>query len=232
MTAAVPMVRDRRQLLALLRRVLLCAAATAAATSASAGSNGGRANISNKSLTKVHIVAHSHNDPGWLESESQYFQQRTKKIITNVVQSLEADSRRVFHWVEMVYFREWWGEQTLAKQASVRALVKSRQLVFLTGGLCMNDEAIAHQGAVVDQMTWGHRFINQTFGPHALPDVGWQIDAFGHSAGYTALTAAMGMDSRRRDRHFADTPSPSKFNYPPKGEGRCSRMTVSPTAKA
>ena len=39
------------------------------------------------SLTTVHIIAHSHNDPGWLESESQYFQQRTKKIITNVVQS-------------------------------------------------------------------------------------------------------------------------------------------------
>jgi hypothetical protein len=57
----------------------------------------------------------------------------------------------------------------------------------------MNDEAIAHHGAVIDQMTWGHRFINETFGPEALPTVGWQIDAFGHSAGYTSLTAAMGM---------------------------------------
>ena len=56
----------------------------------------------------------------------------------------------------------------------------------------MNDEATAHHGAIVDQMTWGHRFINATFGPAALPDVGWQIDASGHSAGYTALTAAMG----------------------------------------
>ena len=49
----------------------------------------------------------------------------------------------------MVYFREWWGEQTAAKQASVRALVAAKRLVFLTGGLCMNDEAIAHQAAVV-----------------------------------------------------------------------------------
>jgi hypothetical protein len=144
-----------------------------------------------KPLTTVHIIAHSHNDPGWLESESEYFQERTKKIITNVVQSLEADPHRVFQWVEMVYFREWWGEQTPDKQASVRSLVKSRQLVFLTGGLCMHDEAIAHQGAVIDQMTWGHRFINQTFGLSALPDVGWQIDAFGHSAGSAALMAAM-----------------------------------------
>ncbi len=131
-------------------------------------------------------------DPGWLETEAEYFNTRSKKIITNVITSLEANSTRRFHWVEMVYFREWWGEQTAAKQASVRTLVAAKRLVFLTGGLCMNDEAIAHHGAIIDQMTWGHRFINETFGPDALPNVGWQIDAFGHSAGYTSLTAAMG----------------------------------------
>ena len=167
--------------------LMLCAAAcTAAAAAASPPTAAARP------LTKVHIVAHSHNDPGWLETESEYFQTRTAKILTNVVASLQADQTRVFHWVEMVYFREWWGEQGPATQAAVRALVAERRLVFLTGGLCMNDEATAHHGAIVDQMTWGHRFINATFGPAALPDVGWQIDAFGHCAGYTALTAAMG----------------------------------------
>eukprot|EP01047_Picozoa_sp_COSAG01_P104417 COSAG01_NODE_33741_length_559_cov_1.284783_2_plen_54_part_01 len=42
----------------------------------------------------------------------------------------------MFQWVEMVYFREWWGEQDAVQQASVRSLVRNRQLVFLTGGLC------------------------------------------------------------------------------------------------
>ena len=139
------------------------------------------------------MVPHSHNDPGWLETESQYFKIRSKMIITNVVKSLEAEPKRRFQWVEMVYFREWWGEQDAATQGRVRALVAARRLIFLTGGLCMNDEAISHHGAVIDQMTWGHRFINETFGPDALPTVGWQIDAFGHGAGYTSLTAAMGI---------------------------------------
>jgi hypothetical protein len=40
-----------------------------------------------------------------------------------------------------------------------------------------------------------HRFINATFGPVALPTIGWQIDAFGHGAGYTSLTAAMGFEA-------------------------------------
>merc|ERR1719199_912470 len=59
----------------------------------------------------------------------------------------------------------------------------------------MNDEATTHFGAIIDQMTWGHRFLNATFGPEALPTVGWQIDPYGHSLSYTALTAAMGFDA-------------------------------------
>ena len=36
--------------------------------------------------------------------------------------------------------------------------------VFLTGGLCMNDEATTHHGAIIDQMSWGLRFLNGTVG--------------------------------------------------------------------
>jgi len=44
----------------------------------------------------------------------------------------------------------------------VRGLVASKQLVFLTGGLCMNDEAVPFHGEIIDQMSWGHRFVNTT----------------------------------------------------------------------
>ena len=59
--------------------LMLCAAACTAAAAASPPTAAARL------LTKVHIVAHSHNDPGWLETESEYFQTRTAKILTNVV---------------------------------------------------------------------------------------------------------------------------------------------------
>ena len=35
-------------------------------------------------IPRVHVVAHSHNDPGWLFTEEQYYDQRTKAIITEV----------------------------------------------------------------------------------------------------------------------------------------------------
>ena len=64
--------------------VLLAAALmmTLNGAAAASSSRGGAA-----PLTRVHVIAHSHNDPGWLESESQYYQQRTRKILTNVVKS-------------------------------------------------------------------------------------------------------------------------------------------------
>eukprot|EP00039_Didymoeca_costata_P021082 m.343349 g.343349 ORF g.343349 m.343349 type:complete len:972 (+) comp22716_c0_seq1:109-3024(+) len=170
-------------------------------------------------LTRVHVIPHSHEDPGWLETEDQYYRNDSRQIITNVVKSLRQNSSRVFHYVEMVYLRRWWLEQNTTTQDAVKQLVKNKQLMFLTGGLCMNDEATTHQTAIIDQMTWGHRFLNNTFGADALPTVGWQIDPFGHAAGYTTLTAEMGFEAfigQKTDYQEFDARNKSKqleFNW-------------------
>ena len=43
----------------------------------------------------------------------------------------------------------------------------------------MNDEATAYYEDIIDQVTWGHRFLYETFG--VIPRIGWQLDPFGHS---------------------------------------------------
>lgn len=40
-------------------------------------------------------------------------------------------------YVEQAFFSRWWSEQTAARQADVRRLVSSGQLVFANGGYCM-----------------------------------------------------------------------------------------------
>ena len=159
----------------------------------------GAINTSTGALThekiRVHIIAHTHDDPGWIKTADQYFDQEVHALLNNSIASLLANSSRIFHYVEMVYFKRWWEMQTESVQASVRELVAVGRLVFLTGGLCMNDEAGTHVGAIVDQMTWGHSFLNDTFGPAALPNISWQIDPYGHSAAYAALVQAMGFDA-------------------------------------
>ena len=71
----------------------------------------------------------------------------------------------------------------------VKKLVAKKQLEFVNAGWCMNDEAITHYNAIIDQMTVGLRFVEENFGPEARPRIAWHIDPFGHSSGMATLLA-------------------------------------------
>lgn len=58
----------------------------------------------------------------------------------------------------------------------------------------MNDEAAAHYQHVIDQMSYGAKWLNQTFGSCATPKIGWQIDPFGHSREQASIFSQMGFD--------------------------------------
>ena len=77
---------------------------------------------------------------------------------------------------------------------TVRSLVKNKRLEFINGGWAMNDEAATHYNAIIDQMTLGLRFINDTFGDDARPAIAWHIDPFGHSAEQASLFSLMSFD--------------------------------------
>ena len=53
----------------------------------------------------------------------------------------------------------------------------------------MNDEAATDYNGIIDQMTLGLQFVEETFGPEARPRAAWHIDPFGHSAEQAALFA-------------------------------------------
>lgn len=136
----------------------------------------------------VHLVAHTHDDVGWLKTVDQYFVGSNNSIqvaavqyiLDSVVSALQADPNRKFIYVEQAFFQRWWREQTQSTKKAVKRLVKKGQLEFINGGWCMHDEAATHYIDMIDQITLGHRFIKQQF--DKVPRIGWQIDPFGHSA--------------------------------------------------
>ena len=58
----------------------------------------------------------------------------------------------------------------------------------------MNDEAAASYVDIIDQMTLGLKFLNDTFGPCVAPKAVWQVDPFGHSREQASIFARMGFE--------------------------------------
>ncbi|XP_050270647.1 probable alpha-mannosidase At5g13980 [Quercus robur] len=150
----------------------------------------------------VHLVAHTHDDVGWLKTVDQYYVGSNNSIqgacVQNVLDSLVpallADPNRKFIYVEQAFFQRWWRNQGEKIQHVVKQLLSSGQLEFINGGMCMHDEAATHYIDMIDQTTLGHRFIKEEFG--IVPRIGWQIDPFGHSAVQAYLLGAeLGFDS-------------------------------------
>uniref|UniRef100_A0ABM5FLY9 Alpha-mannosidase n=1 Tax=Pogona vitticeps TaxID=103695 RepID=A0ABM5FLY9_9SAUR len=153
-------------------------------------------------MLNVHLIPHTHDDVGWLKTVDQYFfgvrndiqHAGVQYILDSVIPQLLADPRKRFIYVEVAFFARWWGLQTEDMRQAVRQLVAQGRLEFVNGGWCMNDEAAVHYSAVIDQMSLGLHFLQETFGECGRPRVAWHIDPFGHSREQASLFAQMGYD--------------------------------------
>ena len=58
----------------------------------------------------------------------------------------------------------------------------------------MNDEGATHYHAILENLSFGLKKLNETFGACGVPKVAWQIDPFGHSKEQASMFAEMGYD--------------------------------------
>lgn len=58
-------------------------------------------------------------------------------------------------------------------------MLRSKQIEVVNGGWVQNDEACPFYDDIIDQLTLGHQYLNKVFG--VIPDIGFNIDNFGHS---------------------------------------------------
>ncbi|RZC59092.1 hypothetical protein C5167_006394 [Papaver somniferum] len=142
---------------------------------------------------KIIVVPHSHNDPGWKLTVEQYYDQQSRHILDTIVDSLSKDARRKFIWEEMSYLERWWRDSSQAKKESFTSLVKNGQLEIVGGGWVMNDEANSHFFAIIEQMTEGNMWLNETIG--VVPKNAWAIDPFGYSPTMAYLLRRMGFEN-------------------------------------
>lgn len=110
-------------------------------------------------FSKVIIIPHSHNDPGWLKTFETYFHVASKQIMSNMVNKLQEYGNLTFIWSEISYLNSWWEEAHPNKQKALKELVNSGRLEITTGGWVMTDEANVHLFAMVDQLIEGETFL-------------------------------------------------------------------------
>ncbi|CAF0946516.1 unnamed protein product [Brachionus calyciflorus] len=144
----------------------------------------------------VIIVPHSHNDPGWILTFEEYFQQRTKNILDTIVNTLIEKSTRKFIWAETSYLSLWWTQASEDMKSKMKKLiVETKQLEIVTGGWVMNDEANSYYYAMIEQMIEGHEWLRNKIDASIRPEYGWAIDPFGYTPTMPYLLEKMGFKS-------------------------------------
>ncbi|CAH9111087.1 unnamed protein product [Cuscuta europaea] len=142
---------------------------------------------------KIFVVPHSHNDPGWIYTVEEYYNRQSRHILDTIVETLSKDARRKFIWEEMSYLERWWRDASAANKESFINLVQNGQLEIVGGGWVMNDEANSHYFAIIEQITEGNLWLNETCG--VVPKNSWVIDPFGYSPTMAYLFRRMGFEN-------------------------------------
>ncbi|XP_050302527.1 lysosomal alpha-mannosidase-like isoform X2 [Anthonomus grandis grandis] len=153
-------------------------------------------------FVNVHLIPHSHDDVGWVKTVDQFYYGTNSDvydagvafIYDSVLPAVQKNKDRRFIYVETAFFWKWWQEKSEVEQNMLRKLVDNGQIEFIGGGWSMNDEAVTNYQSIIDQMTWGLRKLNDTFGECGRPKMGWQIDPFGHSNEMASIFAQLGYD--------------------------------------
>uniref|UniRef100_A0A0K8SVP2 Alpha-mannosidase n=1 Tax=Lygus hesperus TaxID=30085 RepID=A0A0K8SVP2_LYGHE len=155
------------------------------------------------SKLNIHLIAHTHDDAGWLKTVDQYYYGGTQNqaaggvqyIIDSVIGELDADENRRFILAETGFLWRWWNDRGEHVRHKMRKFLESGRLQLVAGGWVMSDEATPHYTMLIDHMSLGIRFLKDIFGDCGIPKIAWQIDPFGHSSEQGEQFAKMGFDA-------------------------------------
>ena len=129
----------------------------------------------------IHVIPHTHLDPGWLNTpEEYYFNERIEDIFNTMLYTLLVDKKKTFVINELFYFLKWYNSKDKKAQTNIKKLINQKRVEFVSGGYVVNDEATPLYYNIMDQIRIGHQFLQEEFG--VIPKTGWYIDSFGHSA--------------------------------------------------
>ena len=146
----------------------------------------------------IHVIPHSHMDPGWIKTYDDYYNYQVQKIFSNVYTQLtnsthpQYSNERTFVFCEMINFEKWYTSNTETIKNKIKSLLHSGRIEFVGGGLVMHDEANSLYQDIIDQLRKGNQFLNNEF--NITSNIGWMLDPFGHSEGNALIHSQLGFE--------------------------------------
>ena len=153
----------------------------------------------------VHIIPHSHLDPGWLRTPEEYYsREQVYNIFNTAFRSLYNDKqkRKTFVINETYYFKIWYNKLKEEDKLKFKELIKEKRIEFVLGGYVANDEATPSYDDIADQIRIGNQFLLEEF--NVVPKTAWFIDSFGHSAGNAYMMSRLNYDNLVLGRMHVD----------------------------
>ena len=129
-------------------------------------------------LMQVHLLAHSHIDPGWRKTFSEYFYKDNyevdkghrdfiggaRAIYRSMVQELLIDRQKKYVVSEMCYFELWYKHCSDHMKKIVRQLINEKRIEIGGGGYVAADDATPYYEDLIDMTMIGHEWLRKTFG--------------------------------------------------------------------
>uniref|UniRef100_A0A0N5CCI8 Alpha-mannosidase n=1 Tax=Strongyloides papillosus TaxID=174720 RepID=A0A0N5CCI8_STREA len=127
----------------------------------------------------VFLIPHSHDDPGWLKTFEEYYNEDVSGILNGMLDYLSKKNEMKFVYVEMSFFELFYSSISPMKRRKVKKLLKDNKLEILSGGWVMTDEANSHFVTQIIELFEGHEFLKNNL--QYIPRNHWSIDPFGLS---------------------------------------------------
>ena len=153
----------------------------------------------------IHIIPHTHLDPGWLRTPEEYYsREEVYNIFNTAFRSLYNDrqKRKTFVINETYYFRIWYNKLSEGDKLKFKELIKEKRIEFVLGGYVANDEATPSYHDIADQIRVGNQFLLEEF--NVVPKTAWFIDSFGHSAGNAYMMSSLNYENLVLGRMHVD----------------------------
>ena len=137
------------------------------------------------------VIPFSHWDTNWHDNYAAYSEQADHNIATAI--TIAQQYPRFRYTLEQVTFVQHFWTTHPEQREALRALVRSRQFTFASGGLTQQDTSLTAPTVQWNNWQLGQAWLRETFGVES--QTAWQSDAFGNSAALPIMLNQLGISA-------------------------------------